>query len=112
MRLKSALWVQALLRQNAIAGRFGAVLRRGASEAGTIYVVVNHLDGTNHLFGPPPGSAIDEHGDRQWIAELAPPASSEAVGTFIAKRVKFDPDIWVVEVEDRAGTAGLTTQAM
>jgi hypothetical protein len=111
MRLKSELWVQAFLRRNAIAGRFGAVVRRGASEAGTIYIVINHLDGTHHLFGPPPGSAIDEQGDRQWIAELSPPADSEAVNAFIARRAKFDPDIWVVEAEDRAGTAGLAAQA-
>lgn len=107
MRLKSALWVQAFLRQNQIDGKFGAVLRRGAEEAGAVYVVVNHLDGTHHLLGPPPGSSIDEAGNRLWIAELSPPADAVAINAFIAKRAAYDSDIWVVEIEDRSGTAGL-----
>ena len=30
-------------------------IRKGAEEAGAVYVIVNHLDGTCHLFGPAPG---------------------------------------------------------
>lgn len=111
MRLKSGIWVQAFLRRNEISGRYGAVIRRGADEAGTVFVVISHLDGTHHLLGPPPGASINAEGERQWIAELEPPADSQAVNDFIAKRARFDPDIWVVEVEDRTGTAGLTFEA-
>jgi hypothetical protein len=102
------MWVQAFLRRNQIEGRFGAVLRKGADEAGAVYVVINHLDGTHHLLGPPPGMSIDEEGNRLWIAELTPPADAAAVDTFIKRRASFDPDIWAVEIEDRGGTAGLT----
>lgn len=108
MRLKSEIWVHALLRRCFAQGMFGAVLRKGAEEAGAIYVVINRLDGTVRFLGPPPGSSIDEQGDRLW-AEVTPPVTSAAeVQPFIAKLVKFDPDIWVVEIEDRGGTAGLT----
>lgn len=111
MRLKSGLWVQAFLRRSEIEGRYGAVVRRGAEEAGAVFVVINHLDGTHHLLGPPPGASINEEGDRLWVAELAPPADAQAVSDFISKRVRFDPDIWVVEVEDRIGTANLAHTA-
>lgn len=111
MRLKSALWVQAFLRRGEIEGRYGAVLRRGAEEAGSVFVVINHLDGTHHLLGPPPGASINAEGDRLWVAELAPPADAMAVNDFIVRRVRFDPDIWVVEVEDRIGTANLALVA-
>lgn len=107
MRLKSELWVQAFLRQNEIEGRFGAVVKRGAAEAGAIFVIVNHLDGSHHLFGPPPGSSIDEMGNRLWMVELSPPATAVDVDALLAKRRRFDTDIWIVEVEDRSGTAGL-----
>lgn len=112
MRLKSGIWVQAFLRRNEIAGRYGAVIRRGADEAGTVYVVISHLDGTHHLLGPPPGASINEEGERQWIAELVPPADAQAVNDFIARRARFDPDIWAVEVEDRSATAGLAFSAI
>lgn len=110
MRLKSEIWVHAFLRRSLVQGLYGAVLRKGAAEAGAVYVVINRLDGTVRVLGPPPGSAIDESGERIW-AEVIPPVTVAAeVGAFIARLVKFDPDIWVVEVEDRAGTAGLTVQ--
>ena len=42
-------------------------------------------------------------------AEVVPPVTSAAdVVPFIDRLAKFDPDIWVVEVEDRSGTAGLS----
>jgi hypothetical protein len=111
MRLKSEIWVHAFLRRSFVSGLYGAVLRKGAVEAGAIYVVVNRLDGTVKILGPPPGPAIDEAGERLW-SEVVPPVTSAAdVTPFIQRLAKFDPDIWVVEVEDRAGTAGLSVLA-
>jgi hypothetical protein len=107
MRLKSQIWVQAFLRTNQSAGRFGAVVRRGAEEAGAIYVIINHLDGTVHLFGPAPGASIDEEGERRWQIELSPPAAEPDAAALLKRRTDFDPDVWIVEVEDRSGTAGL-----
>jgi hypothetical protein len=108
MRLKAEIWVHAFLRRSFVRGLYGAVLRKGAAEAGAVYVVINRLDGTVKVLGPPPGSAIDEAGERLW-SEVVPPVTSQAeVAPFIDRLAKFDPDIWVVEVEDRSGTAGLT----
>ena len=107
MRLKSEIWVGAFLRRWQAQGCFGAVIRKGAGEAGAIYVIVNHLDGTFHFFGPAPGPAYDGQGERRWFEELAFPASQEAIDRVLARRMAADPDIWVVEIEDRAGTAGL-----
>lgn len=111
MRLKSAIWVSALLRRHAAAGRFGAVIRKGAEEAGAVYVIVNHLDGTHHLFGPAPGPAYDDEGERRFVIELGSTATAEQVNALIARRAAADPDIWVVEIEDRDGTAGLSAGA-
>ncbi len=111
MRLKSEIWVHALLRRCFVQGQFGAVLRKGAAEAGAIYIVINHLDGTVELLGPPPGAAIDERGERLWTEVIPPVTTAAAVAPFIERLAKFDPDIWVVEIEDRSGTAGLTVIA-
>lgn len=107
MRLRSDIWVSAFLRRCMAEGLFGAVLRKGSPEAGAVHVVVNHLDGTCHLFSPAPGATIDETGERRWIVELQPPATVAEAEALLARRFRVDPDLWVVEVEDRAGTAGL-----
>ena len=108
MRLKSAIWVSALLRRWQSSGQFGAVLKKGAEEAGAVYVVINHLDGTFHLFGPAPGQSVDEEGERRWFEEAAPPASQADIDAILARRRKADPDLWIVELEDRHGTGGIT----
>ena len=105
MRLKSALWVAAYLRRCQVEGVYGVVRRRGAEEAGAIFVRISRLDGTSDLFGPAPQSTMDDRvGDRAFSASLAEqPAADAAVETYLARELKFDPDIWIVEVEDRAG---------
>ena len=109
MRLKSAIWVSAFLRRCMVEGLFGAVVRKGAEEAGAVYVIVDHLDGTCHLFGPAPGPSHDEEGERRWVAECVPPAGQAEAKAILERRIRFDPDIWIVEIEDRAGTAGIAT---
>jgi hypothetical protein len=108
MRLKSEVWVSAFLRRGQAEGHYGAVIRKGAAEAGAIYVIVNHLDGTFHLFGPAPGPAYDDNGERRWSEDLPFPASQPHIDHLLQRRVNADPDIWIVEIEDRTGTAGLT----
>lgn len=106
MRLKSALWVAAYLRRCHVEGLFAVVRRRGAEEAGAIFVRVSRLDGTSDLFGPAPQSVSDTApgADRSFTASLPEkPAPDAAVEAYLAREIKFDPDVWIVEVEDRAG---------
>ncbi|MFV8096477.1 DUF1491 family protein, partial [Enterobacter cloacae complex sp.6730737] len=51
MRLKSAIFVSALLRRAQVEGAYGVVVRRGSEEAGAIFVKVSRLDGTAALYG-------------------------------------------------------------
>lgn len=104
MRLKSALWVAAYLRRCQVEGTFGVVRRRGAEEAGAIYIRIDRLNGTSDLFGPAPQSEVDSGGDRSFVSCLAErPAPDAAVEVYLAREIKFDPDVWIVEVEDAAG---------
>jgi len=107
-RLTSRLWVDELLRRCQGEAKFGAVLHSGADEAGAVYVAVNHLNGNYDLLGPPAGSSHDEEGTRIFRKAIAQPALWDEVREFIARQRKFDSDIWVVEIEDRTGFAGLT----
>jgi hypothetical protein len=47
-------------------------------------------------------------GDRRWIAEITPPQTPADAMALLERRIRFDPDLWIVEVEDRKGMAGLT----
>ena len=106
MRLKSGIWVSAYIRRCATEGAFAVVRRRGAEEAGAVFVKIDRLDGTADLFGPAPQSAFeDAHPiERAFMACLkqqpAPVADAES---YLAKQMRFDPDLWIVEVEDREG---------
>jgi hypothetical protein len=106
MRLKAALWVAAYLRRCHVEGVFAAVRRRGAEEAGAVFVRVSRLDGTSDLFGPAPQSAFDaaEGMARAFAPSLATQSAPDSeIEAYLARQIKFDPDIWVVEIEDRAG---------
>lgn len=107
MRLKSGIWVAAYLRRCHVEGAFAAVRRRGAEEAGAVFIVVNRLDGTATLYGPAPQAVFEEArpSDRMFTTMVggAMPAPEADIEARIAREIKFDPDVWVVEVEERAG---------
>jgi len=106
MRLKSAIWVAAYVRRCHVEGAFAAVRRRGAEEAGAIFVKLNRLDGTAELFGPAPQSVFDDArpADRLFSRCLGePPTAESKVEERLVRELRFDPDAWIVEVEDRAG---------
>jgi hypothetical protein len=107
MRLKSGIWVSAYLRRCQIEGAFAAVRRRGAEEAGAVFIIINRLDGTATLYGPAPQSAFDEAqpAERMFSAMLGgeTPVPEADIEARLKREMRFDPDIWIVEIEDRAG---------
>jgi hypothetical protein len=108
MRLKTALWVAAYVRRCYVQGIAAVVRRRGAEEAGAVFVRVSRLDGTSDLFGPAPQSAFDaaQGTARAFTPSLATQSAPDAeVEAYLARQMKFDPDIWIVEIEDRQGRA-------
>ena len=60
MRLKSSIWVAAYLRRCQTEGIFGAVRKRGAEEAGAVFVKIGLLDGNAMLYAPAPQTVYDE----------------------------------------------------
>ena len=105
MRLRADFWVSAYVRRCAVENAEALLRRRGAAEAGAIFVKVDRLDGRAALFGPAPQSETAERGVERLFARLhrddwiTPLEAEERLG----KELAFDPDLWIVEVEDRAG---------
>jgi len=107
MRLKSGIWVAAYLRRCQIEGASAVLRRRGAEEAGAVFIIVNRLDGNATLYGPAPQSAFDDAqpAERIFTALLggSAPVPAAEVEARLAREMRFDPDIWIIEIEDRAG---------
>jgi hypothetical protein len=97
-RLKSALYVQALMRRAEISGAAAYLVRRGAEEAGAVFLKVNRLDGTVTVLSP-----ARRGEERVWTRPLGEAADEARASDYFAKQIRFDPDIWIVEIEDREG---------
>lgn len=104
MRLRSDFWVAAYIRRCDIEGAAAVLRRRGAVEAGAVIVKLDCLDGRCALYGLAPQNETDRGVDRQFIrlhkADWLDPADAEAR---LKRETGFDSDLWIVEVEDRAG---------
>jgi hypothetical protein len=111
-RLRSDFWVSAYLRQRALAGVPAVLRRRGAAQAGAIFIKVDCLDGRARLFSPAPlpdlstASGSDAPPPARHFA-CALEADALAVEDRIARELRYDGDLWLVEVEDRGGDPGL-----
>jgi hypothetical protein len=106
-RLKTELWVQAFLRRCSVEGKFGAVLHVGNADAGALMIVINHLNNTHSLLAPPPGPAYTETGERRFELRTPTPLLWHELRDKIERARSFDEDLWVIEVEDRDGFAGI-----
>jgi hypothetical protein len=104
MLLSTDVWVGALIRRAELGGAFAAVARKGDPRAGAVLVkTVNRRDGVCLLYA----EAFRGDGERVW---MNPTASHEEpdLDRFIERAVRVDPDLWVVEIEDKDGRHFLT----
>lgn len=93
------------LRRCNATGLPAMLIRRGAEEAGSVYVKINRLDGRVLLLGPPPGPAYDAEGSRRWTALLdGEPVPEAEADDYLRRQRGIDPDIWIIEIEDAKAT--------
>ncbi len=94
-RVKAGIWVQMALRMGDADGRPGAVLRKGDPDAGGVLVVLHAGHGMSVL-----SQVRATDGEAAWMrATGAEPVDQAAVDAYVARQVRYDPDIWVVEFE-------------
>ena len=110
MRVTSSLWVGAYVRRCYAEGAMATVSRHGAEEAGAIFVIFDRLEGIGDLYAPAPQSSFGEGrpGDRLFQRVIADEPLA-AVNARLEREIRFDPDLWVVAVEDRKGRTFLET---
>ena len=96
-RLTAEFWVTAYLARLRLVDIPAFVVARGDATAGAVVVKLNRLDGTAAAFA----RSWDASGARIWTA-LAEGADAE-VEAALGRQRRFDPDLWIIEVEDRLG---------
>lgn len=104
MLLSTDIWVSALIRRVEMGGAFATVARKGDPRAGAVMVkVLNRGEGTARLYA----EALKADGERVWMRPAA--AEQEAdLDAYLERAIQRDPDLWVVEIEDRHGRHFLT----
>ena len=95
-RLASSVVASALIRIAEVEGGFGAVLAKGDSTAGAILVILTERGAKTMAYErllEPSGSYAWQPVGRQDIEDI------EEVPRLIANRRRFDPDLWVLELD-------------
>jgi hypothetical protein len=91
------LWVSALLKRAGQGGAFATIAHRGDSDRGDVVIKVTTGRGKARLYAP----AFNPEGPTAF--ERLKPEDEPEVDQQIAKRLKSDRDLWVIEIEDREG---------
>jgi len=95
-RVRSDLLVASLIAQVQGEGGFGAVLRRGDRERGDVLLVLIERGEPQVVLG----RQMDANGIYSWSRLTAPDsAGSVSIAQLVAARERFDPDIWVLELD-------------
>ena len=104
--IQAQVWAGALVRRAQIGGAFATIVHRGDADRGDVLVKVTSARGRARLYAP----AFNPDGPSEF--EALPAGLADApetdVDLLIARRLKADRDLWVIEIEDRQGRHFLT----
>lgn len=106
MKLSTDFWVSALIRRVEQGGGYAYVTAKGDARAGSVILKVIHQM-TREVILLREATGMREDGESVWIRPVR--SDDEAVlDAYIDKQKRIDPDVWVVEIEDREGRTFLT----
>ena len=93
--------MRALIRRVEVNGASAFVVRSGSEEAGAIILKVSKLNGAVLVLN----QARNAKGELVWAQALGGWSEDARAAAWCDKQVSFDPDLWIVEIEDREGRA-------
>jgi len=106
-RLTTGFWVSAYLARLEAAAIPAFITAKGDATAGAVLVKIATLNGRASAFE----RAYGPDGERIWSA-LADDAPEGEVDAALARQRSFDPDIWIIELEDKAGRTLLAEEGL
>ena len=100
MGITTGIWVAAQVRICDRAFIPATIVRHGHDEAGTVLVKINRFEQGVTVYA----QATSLDGGPAWSRGTGPKPVTEAeADAYIARQVQYDPDVWVLEIEDRKG---------
>lgn len=104
MLLSTNVWVSALIRRAELGGAFASVVRKGDPRAGAVLVkLYNPVTREALVYA----QALNGAGETVWMQPAALDTETD-LDAFIRRQGGYDPDLWVIEIEDREGRHFLT----
>lgn len=101
-RLKTSLWVEAHIRRCFADDCPAFVLARGDADRGGVLLKLDRFDAGVSLYE----RTLDFDGKRAW-RQLAAGVDAADAAERVARKRQFDPDLWVIEIEDLRGRYAL-----
>ena len=97
-RLATGIWVSAYLMRLSVEGIHAHVVKKGDTTAGAVAIKVALMNGRASFFSRGYGS----DGTVSWHSQAEDAVESE-VDAALARQRGYDPDLWIIEVEDPRG---------
>ncbi|MBV9861030.1 MAG: DUF1491 family protein [Alphaproteobacteria bacterium] len=95
-RLKTAIWIKALIRRCDVAAIGVALVARGDPDAGAVVLKLSDRQGGCSVLS----QARRPDGELGWMRATGPlPVAETEADGYIERQRRRDPDLWVVEIE-------------
>lgn len=104
------LWVEALMRRASTHGAFSTIERVGDEMRGDVILKTRKPNGEVSLLGR--AFTGSEEVAFQNLTPKNPVLTDLEAENYLKKRISYDPDIWIVEIEDKEGRHFLTERVM
>ena len=99
-RLKTDIWIKATIKRCLARGVPATVARRGDGDAGMVFVKLNRLEQGCLVYS----RQRDFEGNLLWTPATGPePVPEPEADAYLQRQIDFDPDLWILEIEDREG---------
>ena len=101
MRVTTEIWVSALCRRATAQGAFAYITHKGAASAGAVFVMTSDMAGCASLYSPALQGYYEKGSHDRSFECLFKSVPESEIHAKLESELKFDPDIWIVEIEDK-----------
>ena len=107
MRLTTAIWLGVFMRRESERGAYVTVVRKGAQQAGAVFVLHEKAGRLFDVYGPAPQSFVEEGLSERRFERVREAVPEDEANLYLERQRDFDPDLWIVETRSGRGEISL-----